>query len=55
MVKGWLTEVRKFAYTHVCIMANVRDPPINEGQTAKTCTQGSRQLADNELAADQPL
>jgi hypothetical protein len=57
MVKGWSTEVRQFAYiyTHVCIMANARDPSMDKGQNTKTCAQGPWQLADEEHAINQPL
>jgi hypothetical protein len=55
MVNGWSVEIRQFGYTHVCIMANTRDPSMDEGQTAKTSTQGPWQLADKKHAANQPL
>jgi hypothetical protein len=39
MVKGWSTEVCQFEYTHVCMAAKARDPPMDEEQAAKTCTK----------------
>jgi hypothetical protein len=44
MVKGWPTEVRQFLYARVHFVANVRDPLMDEGQTAKTCVSSFMKL-----------